>query len=133
MSSTLYKLYRKKRALLEDAETKVRIAASQSRKEIELAGVAYQKLRKIEELLSRAEEQFKTVDVLARKHLPRKHTVHKLSEHLSGLRTLHDETREVIDTLSTIKKKAHRNIQHLHKDFKSISAIKKKMDRHLVS
>ena len=127
--SFLIQLYRKKRVLLESAETKARIAVAQSRKEVELASAAYHKLRKIEEILTSAEEHVKAVDLLARKHLPRKHTAHKLFNSLSGLRTLHDETREIVSTLAAVKAKAHRNIEHLCKDFGKITSIRKKMYR----
>ena len=48
MSSDLARLYKKKKGLLEDAETKVRIAATQSKKELELASIAYHKIKKID-------------------------------------------------------------------------------------
>ena len=58
MQSDLLRLYRKKRSLLAGVEAKVRIAAAQSRKEIELAGIAYHKIKRIEEKLSNVQKLY---------------------------------------------------------------------------
>jgi len=129
MTKELIHIYRKKKQALSDAETKSRIALAQSRKENELATVLVFKLKKMEEILSTAEQHVKSFDILTGKPLSRKHYGEKVTESLTGMRTLHTEAKDLVSTLFSIKKAGHRNIKALHDDFKKIDKLRKKMDR----
>ena len=127
----LQQIYRKKRVLLTDADTKVRIAMTQTKKEMTLANIIYQKIHQLEIMLDSAEKEIKTYDILNDSPSTKRHVGGKISNHLKGMRSLQQETKELTHTLKNIKKKSYRNTKNLDRDFKKIILLRVKMDKHI--
>jgi hypothetical protein len=128
MTKELIHIYNKKKQAISDAETKTRIALAQSRKETELATVLFFKLKKMDEILATAEQHAKSFDMLEGRPLSRKHYANKVTESLTGMRTLHTEAKDLVNTLFSIKKAGHHNIKAIHNDLKKIDIFRKKIE-----
>lgn len=100
---------------------------AQSKKESVLTTITYYRIKKLEEHILNMEEHVKNYDYLRGRKLTQRYTAGKISRILTMMRPLYAETKELIETIQSVKKRSHENMKALHKDFCGIRKLNGKI------
>ena len=124
----LQRLYQKKKRLLDQAEARARFALAHTRKEAQLETELYARIKRLEIQLEQTKKDVDAIALLHGKRHSQNHYKAQLSDQLHAMTTTHQEAKELLTGLRSIKKHGVKNIHGLARDFKKISGLRRRME-----